>query len=245
MFVKSFLNCQTRSKNKLMNLKITIPPGREEISIRRNEAEEIKNYISECKYYKCLEIGLAYGMSTNYILSSSNMVTLTSIDPFQKQDYDNLGLTNVKSNSYTERHKHISKLSSIALPELVQNGYKFDFIFIDGDHKFEGVLLDFIYSAELLSIGGSIVFDDLWMRGIILLKEYIKCNRPDFVEIPFNSPNIFGFKKVSIDTRDGMYFREFYTNKGFIKYHINRLSWENKTNLGKLIRHLKSIMKKR
>ena len=83
------------------------------------------------------------------------------------------------------------------------------------------------------------------MRGIILLKEYIKCNRPDFVEIPFNSPNIFGFKKVSIDTRDGMYFREFYTNKGFIKYHINRLSWENKTNLGKLIRHLKSIMKKR
>ena len=90
-----------------------------------------------------------------------------------------------------------------------------------------------------------IVFDDLWMRALRLVREYVNKNRPDFKEVEFSSDNIFGFKKVSDDYRDGMYFREFYTRKGFLKYHINRLAWENDTLTGKLLKKLKSTIKNR
>lgn len=43
---------------------------------------------------------------------------------------------------------------------------KFDLIFIDGSHRFDDVLVDFTLAAELCPIGGSIVFDDAFMKSI-------------------------------------------------------------------------------
>ncbi|MDG1186270.1 MAG: class I SAM-dependent methyltransferase [Schleiferiaceae bacterium] len=228
-----------------MKLNIELPSGKEEISIKLHEAEEIREKIIQNSYLKCLEVGLAYGMSANYILSSSEKVTLVSIDPFQENDYNNLGLQNISNNGFSHRHEHISELSITAFPELIKSGDKYDFIFIDGDHKFEGAFIDFIFSTYLINNGGMIVFDDLWMRALRLVREYVNKNRPDFKEVEFSSDNIFGFKKVSDDYRDGMYFREFYTRKGFLKYHINRLAWENDTLTGKLLKKLKSTIKNR
>ena len=37
------------------------------------------------------------------------------------------------------------------LPQLAQEGRKFEFIFIDGDHKFDGILVDFYYAVVLVS----------------------------------------------------------------------------------------------
>ena len=228
-----------------MNIHVELPENKEEISVRIDEAKEIRSIVEKNNLNKCLEVGLAYGMSANYILSASSTVRLTSLDPFQKSDYNNLGLANIQQNGYSDRHIHIDKLSSIALPEMLSAGEKFDFVFIDGDHKFEAALIDFIYAAELVEIGGIIVVDDLWMRALQLVKEYVKRNRPDFQELKLNSVNLFAFKKISEDQRDGMFFREFYTRKGFLKYHLNRLAWEDKTVFGKLIKQVKNIVRGR
>ena len=221
--------------------KIYIPEGKESISIKVNEAREIREIIRQFGFKKGLEVGLAYGMSANYILSSTDSITLTSIDPFQETDYDNMGLENLRSNGLLKRHKYINEFSEFALPELIRKGESYDFIFIDGDHKFEGALIDFFYASRLIENGGLIVFDDLWMRSLILVKRYIETNRNDFEIVNLNSSNLFAFKKRGNDTRDGMHFKEFYSTRGFFKFHINRLAWENKTLLGRLVNHLKSL----
>lgn len=180
-------------------------------------------------------------MSANYILSSNDSITLTSIDPFQEQDYANNGLENLKKNGFHKRHQHINELSELALPELLRKEERFDFIFIDGDHKFEGALIDFYYASKLIEKGGIIILDDLWMRGLRLVKSYIEANREDFEVVNLTSKNLFGFRKTGNDRRDGMHFKEFYSAKGFLKYHVNRLAWENKTPLGRAINKLKSL----
>lgn len=132
----------------------------------------------------------------------------------------------------------------MALAQLHQEGKRFDFIFIDGDHKFSGAFVDFHFAAQMLEEGGIVVFHDLWMRALILLRAYIRKNRPDLKEIPMQSSNMAAFQKVGPDTRDGMVFSEFYTRKGYLKYHINRLAWENKSPLGKAINAAKRAVKR-
>ena len=43
------------------------------------------------------------------------------------------------------------------------------------------------------------------------------------------------FQRIGKDERDGMVFKEFYTRKGYIKYHINRMAWERKNIFGKAV----------
>ena len=54
---------------------------------------------------------------------------------------------------------------------------KFDFIFIDGNHRFDDVLVDFYLSDQLISPGGLIVFDDMWMRSVRTTINFILTNR--------------------------------------------------------------------
>lgn len=220
---------------------IYIPAGKESISVKIDEAKEIRDVVSQFDFKRGLEVGLAFGMSANYILSSNDSITLTSIDPFQEQDYANNGLENLKKNGFHKRHEHINELSELALPELLRKEERFDFIFIDGDHKFEGALIDFYYASKLIEKGGIIILDDLWMRGLRLVKSYIEANREDFEVVNLTSKNLFGFRKIGNDRRDGMHFKEFYSAIGFLKYHVNRLAWENNTPLGRAINKLKSL----
>jgi predicted O-methyltransferase YrrM len=50
--------------------------------------------------------------------------------------------------------------SQILLPRFVQEGREFDFAFVDGDHRFDGVLLDLVYLGRLVRRGGAVVVDD-------------------------------------------------------------------------------------
>ncbi len=226
-----------------MDLQIQIPEERRVISVKTSEAEELRNLIQKKGYTTCLETGLAFGQSACYMLSSDTLPTLTSVDPFQEVDYQSIGLKNIAANGFADRHTHIVELSEFALPKLVESGQKFDFIFIDGDHKFDGAFIDFFFASKLLNDGGTIVFHDMWMRSLILAKSYILKNRPDFKSVSLQSSNMAAFEKIGTDTRDGMVFSEFYTRKGYMKYHINRLAWENKGPLGKLINSLKKLIK--
>lgn len=168
---------------------------------------------------------------------------LTSCDPFQKSHYNNLALDRISEAGLSHRHTHLSEFSDRALPTLLKENRSFDFIFIDGDHKFSGAFIDFHYAAQLLKPGGILVFHDMWMRSLLLIAAYIQNNRTDFRRIKLQSGNLSAFQKVGEDLRDGMAFKEFYTPKGVLKYHINRLAWENKTVIGKTILTLKNLLK--
>jgi predicted O-methyltransferase YrrM len=218
---------------------VQIPDERRIISIKEHESHELREIIESHGFKKCLETGFAFGQSACHILSASTSPKLTSCDPFQTEEYHNIGLKNVEENGFNDRHSHIPKRSELALPELLEKGESYDFIFIDGDHKFDGAFIDFFYASKMIEKGGVIVFHDMWMRSLILVANYIRKNRTDFKPIKMKSSNMTAFQRIGDDERDGMVFQEFYTTRGMIKYHLNRMAWENKTLIGKLINKIK------
>jgi hypothetical protein len=62
--------------------------------------------------------------------------------------------------------EHHAELSEIALPRFLQEGRGFDFGFVDGNHRFDGVFLDLFYLGRLIRGGGVVFLDDYNLPGI-------------------------------------------------------------------------------
>ena len=54
--------------------------------------------------------------------------------------------------------------------------------YIDGSHQFEDVLLDFVYTHEMLEIGGLILFDDATNSQISKALRFLEGNYPEIYE---------------------------------------------------------------
>jgi hypothetical protein len=103
----------------------------------------------------------------------------------------------------------IESSSDQAAIDLIRDNFSFDVIFIDGQHRFDDVLVDFYLYAQLCAMGGHIILDDMWMPSIQTVADFVRTNRLDFTEIPASEGNISVFQKIGDDTRDWRHFREF------------------------------------
>ncbi len=171
-----------------------------EANINTLEGNYISNIIQKYKFKNCLEIGLAHGISSIYMLK--NKVNLISIDPYQSSQWKNQGLKFIKHLKYDKNHSLIEKKSYVALPELLEKkGEKqFDFIFIDGWHTYDYTLVDFFYSDLLLKNNGVIIVDDALHAGVADFVKYIVTNYPHYKKLESHS-SIAVFKKNSDDKR--------------------------------------------
>jgi len=126
---------------------------------------------------RTLEVGCANGLSSLHIceaLRGREGAHHTIIDPFQKTDWHGVGLQNL-DRSGIDFYEWLEEKSEFALPELARNkAGAFDFIFIDGVHTFDHVLLDAFYSLRLLRVGGLLVLDDCNYKGIAKVASYLK-----------------------------------------------------------------------
>ena len=103
----------------------------------------------------------------------------------------------------------IEERSDRAATDLARSNSTFEVIYIDGNHRFDDVLVDFYLYAPLCAIGGHIIFDDTWMSSIQTVVAFVRANRTDFVEVRTGQSNIFVFKKVCDDARNWSNFRKF------------------------------------
>ncbi len=65
------------------------------------------------------------------------------------------------------------------LPQLLKNNERVDFIFIDGNHRFEFTLIDFFCADRMLDLGGRLVFHDPWLPAIRKVMSFVCRNRRD------------------------------------------------------------------
>lgn len=154
-----------------------------------------------------LEIGLAYGFSMLFFLAALNKNGRgqhTAIDPFPWH-----GIAAAKAREVGMPIEIINELSECAGVDLRRNQRKFDIIFIDGMHRFDNALIDFTLFARLCTTGGYIILDDMWMRSIKTVVEFIGANRKDFVRVPAPIRNIAAFRKIGEDERKWDHFRNF------------------------------------
>jgi predicted O-methyltransferase YrrM len=112
-----------------------------------------------------LEIGLNQGRSAMWVLENiltHPSATLTGIDLFPEgTDFKEKYLSNLKLSGFAQKATTIEGFSQIELRNLPLNF--FDVIYIDGDHRADGVLADAVLSFALLKTEGILIFDDyLW-----------------------------------------------------------------------------------
>jgi predicted O-methyltransferase YrrM len=176
-------------------------------NIKKQEGDFIDDIIKKFSFKKCLEVGMAFGISALYILQNKN-TTLLSIDPFQSTQWKNSGVDIVKNLEFDKRHKLIEDKSYIVLPELLKKKEKYDFIFIDGFHTFDYTLLDFFYADKLLKINGVIIIDDILHNGVKKCVDYINTNYGFYKRI--QSPITIGcYKKIKDDEREWNFHKDF------------------------------------
>ena len=109
-----------------------------------------------------------------------------AIDPYQQSSWKGAGLASLAAAGVDGRVEVIEEQSELALPQLVREGRKFDLAFVDGNHRFEGVLLDLVFMERLVKPGGLIVADDMWMPSARAAVAYVERNLD--LELEPNAP---------------------------------------------------------
>ena len=141
----------------------------------------LQKAIRDLRPKMALEVGLAYGMSTLYILEAleeNGGQKLIGMDPAQHDGYwRGGGLHNIRRAGYGHLYEFHENTSQQILPKLAGEGQRIDFAFIDGWHTFDHALVDFFYIDQMLNIGGIVVFDDVGYPSIRRLCEFVVTNR--------------------------------------------------------------------
>jgi predicted O-methyltransferase YrrM len=171
---------------------------------------------SVCREYRpaaTLEIGMAWGMSTLFMLEAlADLGTAQPgchavIDPFQEKYFHNAAIRAVREAGALELIDFYAEPSQIVLPRMVSGGRRFDLAFIDGDHRFEAAFIDFYFIDQLLRPGGIVIFDDLGMDGVFLTCAFAEKNHHYIPKQEYISESLARHWSRRRDRRSGRYVR--------------------------------------
>ncbi|MBV8213605.1 MAG: class I SAM-dependent methyltransferase [Verrucomicrobia bacterium] len=140
------------------------------------QGEFLSQLVTQVDANVCVEVGLAFGISSLYIaeaISKKTAPRLISIDPFQKQYWHDIGRLNLERAGYSSFVEFHEGSSNLVLPELLANGEHIDFAYVDSVKVFDALLIDAYYLTRLLKIGGLLVFDDCDFPGVKRMVRYI------------------------------------------------------------------------
>ena len=130
---------------------------------------------------KTLETGMAYGISTLFMCQAHRDKgggCHTAIDPFQEWNFKSIGLANIERAQLKDVLRFYQAPSHEVLPQLCAQHERFDFAFIDGNHRFDYALVDFFYIDKLLNVGGHVALDDLWIPSVRKVASFVLKNTP-------------------------------------------------------------------
>jgi len=125
----------------------------------------LHNFIRETRPQRTLEIGLAYGASALFMCAAqrangNETFQHTALDPFQTRDFHAAGKANLERSGFGPNFEFHEQTSLLTLPAFIKEARLFDFAFIDGNHIFDDVIVDFLLVNRLLPVGGLLAFHD-------------------------------------------------------------------------------------
>jgi predicted O-methyltransferase YrrM len=152
------------------------------LSVTPGRGEFIADVCREYRPARTLEVGMAWGMSTLYMLAahldngSARPHCHTVIDPFQTEIFHAAALRAVRDAGLAETIDFFEQPSQTVLARLAAEKQQFDLAFIDGDHRFEAAFVDWYFIDRLLKPGGVVIFDDLSIDGVYLACTFAEKN---------------------------------------------------------------------
>lgn len=145
-------------------------------------------------YFLTRTLKAAYTVETGFGMGTSAMSMLAakydmpdhrhvSIDPFGLSDGAGLVLHRHLESRYGDHFERVWEASELALPAMVKRGEDRPLMLamIDGDHRFDGALVDFFYMDRLLSVDGRILIDDIAYPAVETLLNFIATNKPNYL----------------------------------------------------------------
>ena len=130
------------------------------------------------------------------------------LTPFEKTVWGRVGLHQVKRLDVPAKFKWMGEHSIHALSKLIKRNEKFEFIYIDGNHRFDDVLVDFYLCDQLMLPGRLLAFDDMWMPSVRTVVSFVLTNRHyKIVAQPIG--NMMVLQKIAEDDRDWDHFKQF------------------------------------
>jgi predicted O-methyltransferase YrrM len=141
----------------------------------------IRRAIEQARPKLGCEVGLAFGVSTLYILDAMKDFgdgRLIGMDPAQHdRTWRGGGLHNLHRAGFSDRYTFHEATSQRVLPRLAEAGTRIQFGFIDGWHTFDHTLVDFFYLDQMMDVGGVVVLDDVGYASLQRLAHFIVTNR--------------------------------------------------------------------
>jgi predicted O-methyltransferase YrrM len=140
------------------------------VAIGAAEGEALASYVRREGATETIEIGLGYGISALFIceglLAGGKAAHHVALDPNQATRFSNCGLQVLEDAGVADIVQHVAEPSEIALPRLFGEHRRYDFAFVDGNHRFDGIFLDLVYLGRLLHPGKVIVVDDYQLPSV-------------------------------------------------------------------------------
>jgi predicted O-methyltransferase YrrM len=128
-----------------------------------------------------IEIGLAYGSSALAI--GEALLTVGAPDPrhviidaFQSSAYSDVGWDVLREAGLHDVATLTQAPSSLALAQLVGEGFVADAAFVDGSHRFHEVFVDLYFLRKIVRPGGLVVMDDTWTPSVRTAAGYYERN---------------------------------------------------------------------
>jgi predicted O-methyltransferase YrrM len=143
------------------------------VSIGPEEGRALHEWVLRERAARTLEVGLGWGVSALFVCEAlAPGGRHVAIDPYQlaglpehRTRYEGAGLRALAEAGFGEVLELHVEESQIVLPRLLEEGRRFDFAFVDGNHRFEAVFLDLVYSARLLDERQVVFLDDVQLPG--------------------------------------------------------------------------------
>jgi predicted O-methyltransferase YrrM len=155
------------------------------------EARFLAGLISSSGSKRCLETGVALGVSTLAIAQAVSQIKgrHLGIDPCQMSEHGGAALGALAEFGLQDFFSLREGPSHSEMPTLVNSGEHFDLIFIDGAHQFNFKFVDAYYADLLLKTGGWLVFHDLLLPATKKLWKYLQTQqRYEFMATPRLQP---------------------------------------------------------
>ena len=169
----------------------------------------------ECPKPLSIEVGFGMGSSASVILGARRLAG----QPFAHLIFDPFGLPGGRGkvvqsylqSRFPKAFRRIMKRSEIGLGTLVGKVGRgaAGLIFVDGGHRFENAMTDFVLADLLCCPGGFIVYDDARYPAIETVINYVIANRPDYAVGHLAVANTSILKKIGPDNRGWDSFKPF------------------------------------
>ena len=157
-----------------------------------------------------METGYYSGASTIAITSALRDLGQPTVRQHAALDLEDWhgGPQNVEAAGLAGYVRFVSGDSSRTLPPLAEEGLQFDFVFIDGNHRFDFCLIDFFYSDRMLRVGGVMGFHDAHAEwpAVDKVLAFIETNRA--YESLGNYRGIALYRKLRSDFENGKFDRD-------------------------------------